>query len=172
MMAQITAGILMYRFSSGSLQLFLVHPGGPFWNNKEFEAWSIPKGLPEPGEEPISAAVRELGEETGCTAPELLVPLSPVMVKSGRKIIHAWAGEGDCDASEVKSNTFSLEWPPNSGKFREFPEVDRAAWFGVEEAKKRINKGQLRLIEELAEMLSREILKREKAGNGSYTPSE
>jgi len=153
-MAQITAGILMYRFNSGNLQVLLVHPGGPFWEKKDLESWSIPKGLPDEGEEPIAAAIRELGEETGCTAPIRLVPLSPVMMKSGRKIIHAWAGEGDCDASEVKSNTFSIEWPPNSGTFREFPEVDRAAWFDVDEAKKKINKVQLRLIEELAEMLA------------------
>jgi predicted NUDIX family NTP pyrophosphohydrolase len=152
-MAQITAGILMYRFNSGVLQVFLVHPGGPFWEKKDLESWSIPKGLPEEGEEPVSAAVRELAEETGCTAPKQLVPLSPVTVKSGRKIIHSWAGEGDCDSSEVRSNTFSLEWPPDSGKFRDFPEVDRAAWFYIEEAKKRINKGQLRLILELENIL-------------------
>jgi predicted NUDIX family NTP pyrophosphohydrolase len=151
-MSKISAGLLMYRMKKQSLEVFLVHPGGPFWVKKDIGAWSIPKGLLNPNEDPLEAAQREFEEETGFSISGHFIPLSPVKVKSG-KVIKAWALEGDCDPSEVRSNTFSMEWPPRSGKQQKFPEIDCAAWFGIEEAKKRINPGQRGLLEELQYVL-------------------
>ncbi|MGE5237873.1 MAG: NUDIX domain-containing protein [Chloroflexota bacterium] len=147
-MAKESAGLLMYRRKEGQLQVFLVHPGGPFWMKKDQGAWSIPKGLFEPGEDAYAAAKREFQEETGIRASGVLVALAPVRTPSG-KIVHAWALEGDCDPDSIRSNTFTIEWPPRSGKMREFPEVDRAAWFDISEARRRIHRGQVALLDEL-----------------------
>ncbi len=153
-MAEVSAGILMFRRRNGVLQVLLVHPGGPFWAGKDAGAWSIPKGLLNPGEDPLKAAQREFEEETGLTVRGRFIKLTPVKMKSG-KLIQAWTVEGDCDPSAIKSNTFSMEWPPNSGRQREFPEVDRAAWFEIGEAERKINQGQAPLLEELADLLSK-----------------
>ena len=130
--------------------MFLVHPGGPFWMKKDAGAWSIPKGEYSDDEDPASAARREFEEETGFAIPPDadLIPLSEVK-QPGGKVVKAWACEGDYDASLIRSNPFSLEWPPKSGRMREFPEVDRAAWFSVDEAREKILKGQLPILEEL-----------------------
>ena len=151
-MAKTSAGLLMHRLRDLKLEVFLVHPGGPFWAKKDLGAWSIPKGEFEPGEDPLAAAMREFQEETGCVATGRFTPLTPVKQASG-KIVTAWAVEGDCDPATIKSNTFSIEWPPHSGRQQEFPEVDRAAWFAIEEAKEKILKGQLPLIDELERLL-------------------
>ena len=132
----------------------LVHPGGPFWQKKDFGAWSIPKGEFAPGEDPLAAAQREVHEETGLELLGPFTPLSPVR-QPGGKIVHAWAAEGDFDPSLLRSNTFSLEWPPRSGRRQEFPEVDRAAWFDLEEARRRINRGQASLLDQLEQLLPR-----------------
>jgi predicted NUDIX family NTP pyrophosphohydrolase len=139
----------MYRRSGGVLEVLLVHPGGPFWMKKDAGAWSIPKGEYADGEEPLAAATREFQEETGLVAAGPYLPLTPVKQQGG-KVVHAWAFEGDCRAESLKSTTFSLEWPPRSGRHREFPEVDRAGWFGLEEAKRKILPGQIALLDELA----------------------
>lgn len=149
---KVSAGLLMYRRSRGRLQVFLAHPGGPFFSRKDIGAWTIPKGLIDPGEEPLAAAKREFQEETGLIPSGPYTPLSPVRMSSG-KIVHAWAFEGDCDPKSISSNSFSLEWPPKSGITREFPEVDRAGWFDMEEAEKKITKGQAPLLRELRELL-------------------
>lgn len=146
-----SAGILLYR-RRDELEVFLVHPGGPFWAKKDLGAWSLPKGEFEEGEDPLAAAVRELTEETGFAIAGELLPLEPVRQPS-RKTIHAWATEGDCDPAELRSNLFSMEWPPKSGKQAEFPEVDRGAWFTIEEARKRIIGGQSPFLDELIEAI-------------------
>src|SRR5512143_3828554 len=150
----ISAGLLLYRKRGRSLQIFLVHPGGPLWSNKDAGVWSIPKGLVDQGENTLEAAKREFQEETGFTASGQFIPLRPVKIKSG-KVIQAWAIENDCDPGLIKSNTFSMEWPPRSGRQQEFPEVDRAAWFDIEEAKHKINQGQAGLLEELERITSK-----------------
>jgi len=127
-MANNSAGLLMYRHRGGILQVFLVHPGGPYWAKKDLGSWSIPKGEFTPDEDPLEAAKREFEEETGFSASGPFSPLTPIKQPSG-KIVQAWAFEGDGDPSAIKSNTFSMEWPPRSGKYQEFPEVDRAGWF-------------------------------------------
>lgn len=144
----------MYRIREGILQVFLVHPGGPFWEKKDLGSWSIPKGLLDTDEAPLVAAKREFEEETGFKVSGRFIALTPVKVRSG-KIIKAWAVEGDCDPSAIRSNTFSMEWPPHSGKEQEFPEVDHAAWFDLEEAKGKINQGQAGMIEELDRVLKK-----------------
>ena len=150
-MAKRSAGILMYRRREGKLQVFLGHPGGPFWAKKDAGAWSIPKGEIDEGEDPLAAAKREFAEETGLRPDGELVALAPIRQKGG-KVVLAWAIEGDCDARAIKSNVFSMEWPPKSGKMAEFPEIDRAEWFSLDEARRRINPGQLPFIEELQEV--------------------
>jgi predicted NUDIX family NTP pyrophosphohydrolase len=142
----------MYRRCQGGVEVFLVHPGGPFWAKKDEGSWSIPKGEYSPGEEPLDVAKREFQEETGFEAAGVLVPLTPRKQPSG-KVISAWALEGDCEAASIKSNTFSLEWPPHSGKQQAFPEVDRAGWFTVQAAKEKILKGQAPFLDELSEIL-------------------
>lgn len=144
-----SAGLLLYRTISGNLEVLLVHPGGPFWANRDEGAWSIPKGEFQAAEDPLAAAKREFTEETG-SAPSAadLVALEPVRQPSG-KIIHAWAVRGEFDVTALKSNTFSLEWPPKSGHSREFPEVDRAAWFPVETAARKILQGQVPFLAQL-----------------------
>lgn len=144
-----SAGLLMYRRSRGTVEVLLVHPGGPFWMKKDAGAWSIPKGEYADGEEPLAAATREFQEETGLVAVGPYLPLTPVRQQGG-KVIQAWAFEGDCHAESLRSTTFSLEWPPRSGRHQNFPEVDRAGWFGLEEAKRRILPGQVALLNELA----------------------
>jgi len=134
------------------LEVLLVHPGGPFWAGKDEGAWSIPKGEYPPDEDPLAAAYREFQEETSCTATGDAIPLTSLKQPSG-KIIFAWALEGDCDAGAIRSNTFSLEWPPRSGRRQEFPEVDRAAWFTLDAARIKIIKGQIGFLEELEEAL-------------------
>ncbi len=138
----------MYRRTGDSLELLLMHPGGPFWAGKDLGAWSIPKGEYEPGEEPLQAAVREFMEETGLEPHGSYLELTPVRQKGG-KVVSAWAFEGDCDPGSIRSNTFSLEWPPRSGRMKEFPEVDRAAWYDVEEARQKILPSQIPFLEEL-----------------------
>jgi predicted NUDIX family NTP pyrophosphohydrolase len=147
-MAKQSAGLLLYRRKDGRTEVFLVHPGGPFWKNKDEGAWSIPKGEFEAGEEPIDAAKREFQEETGFAANGEFLPLQPVRQPSG-KLVHAWAQESDLDASAVKSNTFSMEWPARSGRMAQFPEIDRAAWFPLEAAREKILKGQLPFLDQL-----------------------
>jgi len=153
MMQKRSAGLLMYRLNNDKLELFLVHPGGPFWAAKDEGIWSIPKGEYEVGEDPLEAAQREFLEETGVTPSGTFTSLEPLQQRSG-KIISAWAFEGDCDASKITSNTFTMEWPPNSGKEAEFPEIDRAAWFSVDDAKKKLSKGQTGFIDELCNILN------------------
>ena len=148
-----SAGILLYRYREGALQVLLVHPGGPFWAAKDLGAWSVPKGLIDPGEDALKAALREFREETGFIARNHFIQLTPVRMKSG-KVVKVWAVEGDCEPSEIKSNAFSMEWPPGSGKQQEFPEVDLAAWFDVDQARKKINQGQVGLLDELQILLS------------------
>jgi predicted NUDIX family NTP pyrophosphohydrolase len=143
-----SAGILMYRWKQGTPELLLVHPGGPFWAKKDDGAWSIPKGLFEEGEEPLAAARREFEEETGCKANGEFLKLGDFKQPSG-KTISAWALEGDCDISSLRSNVFLMEWPPKSGRMKEFPEVDRAEWFGPADALRKITKGQVRIVEAL-----------------------
>jgi len=148
-----SAGILLYRYREGALQVLLVHPGGPFWAAKDLGAWSVPKGLIDPGEDALKAALREFREETGFIARNHFIQLTPVRMKSG-KVVKVWAVEGDCEPSEIKSNAFSMEWPPGSGKQQEFPEVDLAAWFDVDQARKKINQGQVGFLDELQILLS------------------
>lgn len=153
-----SAGILWYRFQNEAMQVFLVHPGGPFWKNKNEGTWSIPKGEYEEGEDPLQAAKREMLEETGIDADAEGLPdseflaLNPVRQKSG-KIVYAWAAKGDFDASELNSNKFEIEWPPKSGKKTTFPEVDKGEWFTIDEAKKRILSYQLPLITDLEKVI-------------------
>lgn len=146
-----SAGILLYRRRGRALEVFLVHPGGPFWAKKDLGAWSLPKGEFEEGEEPLAAAVREFTEETGFPIDGDFRPLPPLRQPSG-KTIFAWAVEGDCDPAALRSNLFSMEWPPKSGRRQEFPEVDRAAWFGIDEARERIIGGQAPFLDRLLEM--------------------
>src|SRR5262252_3749819 len=127
-MAKLSAGLLMYRRREGGLEVFLVHPGGPFWAKKDLGAWSIPKGEYDEGEEPLAAARREFEEETGIQPEGHFVPLKTIKQPGGKTVL-AWAFEGDADVAAIKSNTFSMEWPPHSGKQQDFPEVDRAGWF-------------------------------------------
>jgi len=145
-----SAGILLYQ-SKPELRFFLVHPGGPFWTNKDTGAWSVPKGE-YADEDPLAAAVREFQEETGFSIEGEFIPLSPVKLKSG-KVIRAWALEQYIDPDAIQSHSFAIEWPPRSGKLKEFPEIDRAGWFATDEALEKINEGQRGLILELAERL-------------------
>jgi predicted NUDIX family NTP pyrophosphohydrolase len=153
-MADKSAGLLMYRRRQGGVEVFLVHPGGPFWARKDLGSWSIPKGLFDPGQDPLEAARREFEEETGFAAHGEFIPLTPIK-QPGGKIVHAWAVEGDCDAASIKSNSFSIEWPPRSGKRQNFPEVDRAEWFSVDQARNKILKGQKGFLDELLVILER-----------------
>ena len=142
------AGILLYRLRDSGLEVFLVHPGGPFWTKKDAGAWSIPKGELEEGEDPLNAAKREFREETGFSVEGNFIPVTPLK-QPGGKLVYAWAVERDCDAEAIKSNMFSMEWPPRSGKRAEFPEVDRAGWFTLEVAKEKILPGQVGFLDEL-----------------------
>jgi predicted NUDIX family NTP pyrophosphohydrolase len=148
-----SAGVLMYRVGARGLEVLLVHPGGPFWKNRDAGAWSIPKGEHDEAEEPLDAAKRELAEETGLRPEGAFVALDPVRQKSG-KLVRAWAVEGECDPRAIRSNTFSMEWPPRSGRTAEFPEVDRAEWFAVDEARRRILPAQAPLLDQLESLLA------------------
>jgi predicted NUDIX family NTP pyrophosphohydrolase len=151
-----SAGIILYRRpEDGGVELLLVHPGGPFWARKDDGAWSIPKGEVEPGEEPRGAALRELDEELGPAATldrEALVELGSVRQRAG-KVVEAWAVAGEFDPERLQSNEFEMEWPPRSGVQASFPEVDRAEWFGPEQARVKILAGQEPLIDRLLEAL-------------------
>jgi predicted NUDIX family NTP pyrophosphohydrolase len=151
-MAKKSAGILLYREASGVIEVLLVHPGGPFWAEKDEGAWSIPKGEFGDDEPPFAAAKREFAEETGVMLEGEGIALEPVR-QPGGKIVYAWAIQHDCDPSGLKSNTFSVEWPPKSGHVQEFREVDRAAWFTIEKAARKILKGQAPLLDQLESKL-------------------
>jgi predicted NUDIX family NTP pyrophosphohydrolase len=153
-MPKLSAGILLFRRGNAGLEVMLVHPGGPFWAKKDEGAWSIPKGLADEGEDLLAAAKREFFEETGMQVAGGFLDLGAHRQPSG-KTIAAWACEGDFDAATLKSNTFSLEWPPRSGRIVEFPEVDRAAWYSIDEALVKINKGQKPIIATLEASVAR-----------------
>jgi len=148
-----SAGILLFRFGDGGLQVLLVHPGGPFWSGKDEGAWSIPKGVFEEQESPLDAAKREFKEETGFEAEGQFIELGRIMQPS-KKIVHAWALQLDVDERLAASNKFTMEWPRNSGMMREFPEIDRAEWFDVEKARKKILKGQAGFIDRLIDAVN------------------
>ena len=148
-MASRSAGILLYRLRDGEPEVLIVHPGGPFWARKDEGAWSIPKGEYAEGEDPQACALREFEEETGTALPEgELIELGTAKQRSG-KVVTAWAAEGDLDADAIKSNEFEMEWPPRSGRMRSFPEVDRAGWFGLDEAAAKLNPAQAVFLERL-----------------------
>ncbi len=152
-MPKLSAGIVLFRRRQAGVEVFLVHPGGPFWKNKDNGAWSIPKGEYAAGEDPLSAARREFEEETGFACPKGdPVPLGELK-QPGGKVVAAFALEGDCAAEEIRSNSFELEWPPKSGKTRQFPEVDRAGWFALPEARKKLLAGQQGFLDQLAELM-------------------
>lgn len=149
-----SAGILLYRIRNKTPEVLLVHPGGPFWKNKDQGAWSIPKGEYNDDEAPLDAALRELYEETGIPVKKgKCIPLTAVKQKSGKQVL-AWAMKGNLNTDEIKSNLFEWEWPPKSGKKQFFPEVDKAAWLNMAEAKEKINPAQAALIDELAGILN------------------
>ncbi len=152
-MAKRSAGLLLYRLKSGQPEVLLVHPGGPYWAKKDDGAWSIPKGEYTEGEEPLAAARREFEEETGICPEGEAIPLGTIR-QPGGKLVTAFAMEGDLDAAAIRSNTFSMEWPPRSGRMQTFPEVDRAGWFGKEEAERKILRGQLPILRALWERLA------------------
>ena len=148
-----SAGILMYRRARSEWQVLLVHPGGPFWGNRDVGAWMIPKGEIDEGEDPLVAARRELREETGATPEGHFRELTPVKQKAG-KVVHAWAIEADWDPATLRSNTFEIEFPPRSGRMVAFPEVDRAEWFSMDAARAKILPAQCPLLDELATLLA------------------
>jgi len=148
-----SAGVVLYRRSGAGIEVLLVHPGGPFWARRDAGAWSIPKGELAVGEAPAVAARREFVEETGSAPPRPLVPLTPVAQSRG-KIVHPFAAEGDLDPAAVTSNRFTIEWPPRSGRMQSFAEIDRAAWFTLDEARRRILAGQRPILDELEARLS------------------
>ncbi|HWO16548.1 MAG TPA: NUDIX domain-containing protein [Solirubrobacterales bacterium] len=155
MTARQSAGILLYRVTDAGIEVLLVHPGGPFWAKRDLGAWSIPKGEHDEGENPRICALRELEEELGSPAkidPAALIDLGEVRQKGG-KLVQVWAAEADFDPATLRSNTFAMEWPPRSGREREFPEVDRAEWFGPEEAKRKINQAQAAFVDRLCEVV-------------------
>jgi predicted NUDIX family NTP pyrophosphohydrolase len=147
-----SAGILLYRLAKKHLEVFLVHPGGPFWKNKDLGAWSIPKGEFS-DEDPWEAAKREFIEETGFEISGNIIALTPVRQKAG-KVVHAFAVEGEIDAAAINSNHFEIEWPPRSGRMQRFPEVDKAEWFSIDQAKLKILEAQIPLLEELSQLVS------------------
>jgi predicted NUDIX family NTP pyrophosphohydrolase len=148
-----SAGILLYRLVDKTPQFFLVHPGGPFWKGKDAGAWSIPKGEFAENEDPLAAARREFLEETGTAVEGNFIALNPVQQKGGKQV-YAWAVEGDIDADRIQSNSFRLEWPYKSGKWNDYPEVDKAGWFIGEEAKQKINPAQAAFLDEVLQLLA------------------
>jgi len=159
-MSKVSAGLLLYRVRDKRLEVLLVHPGGPFWAKKDLGSWTIPKGEILPGEDPLAAAIREFEEELGFAPRGELLPLGVVRQKGGKNV-HAWAFEGNCNPSALKSNTFTIEWPPHSGCMREYPEVDRAELFAMEQAKKKINAAQVKLLLELERQRGSALLPRD-----------
>ncbi|HEY7408391.1 MAG TPA: NUDIX domain-containing protein [Gemmatimonadaceae bacterium] len=151
-MAKLSAGLLMYRFRAGQLEVLLGHPGGPFFTNKDLGAWTIPKGLVDEAEDQLAAARREFEEETGTRPEGRFVPLGEVLQKGGKTVI-AWAFEGDLDPAAIRSNTFQREWPPRSGRWQTFPEIDRAAFFSIDEARGKINPAQAEFLSRLERLL-------------------
>jgi predicted NUDIX family NTP pyrophosphohydrolase len=149
-----SAGLLLFRDGPRGPEVLLVHPGGPLWAAKDDGAWSIPKGEFGDDERALEAARREFHEETGFVAGDEVIPLTPVRLPS-RKVVHAWAVRGDVDPAALRSNTFTMEWPPGSGRRQEFPEVDRAAWVPLVEARAKITRGQVPLLVELERILVR-----------------
>jgi predicted NUDIX family NTP pyrophosphohydrolase len=147
-----SAGLLMYRSGKSGIEVFLVHPGGPFWAKKDFGAWSIPKGEYLEDEDPLEAAKREFEEETGFAPGEHFVEVGELKQPSG-KLVRAWAFEGDCDPAKLRSNTFSMEWPPRSGRKIEVPEVDRGSWFTIEDARSRLLTGQREFLDRLLQKI-------------------
>jgi predicted NUDIX family NTP pyrophosphohydrolase len=148
-----SAGCLLYRADEGVVEVLLVHPGGPFWVKRDLGAWSVPKGEYEQGEDPLDAALREFREETGQEPPrDGLLELGSVRQRGG-KVLTAWAAAGDLDAAAVTGGSFTMEWPPRSGNRREFPEVDRAGWFGAEAARRKLLDAQAELVDRLLERL-------------------
>ena len=152
-MSRRSAGILMYRIREGNIEVLLVHPGGPFGVHKDNGAWSIPKGEFDQGEDSMETARREFHEETGYKIEGNLLALTPIKQRSG-KTVYAWAIEGDCDADAINSNTFKMEWPRHSGIEKEFPEVDRAAWYVIKDAYEKILPGQHGLLDQLIKILA------------------
>src|SRR4029079_13582733 len=150
-MPKLSAGILVYRVKNKEIEVFLCHPGGPFYKNKDNGVWTIPKGEFDENEEAFAAAKREFKEETGQQINGEFGPMKPIKYKDGRKIVYAWAVEGEVDVTTIKSNVFPLEWPPKSGKFIEVPEVDKGDWFTIETAKQRILSSLSPLLEDLVE---------------------
>lgn len=148
-----SAGLLLYRHGRGGLEVFLAHPGGPFWAKKDAGAWTIPKGLMEVGEDPLATACREFEEETGIGPEPPFLPLGSIRLKTG-KVIHAWAWLGDADAAAIRSNIARAEWPRRSGRWIQFPEVDRCAWFDPATARKKMNPAQAELIDRLEHLLA------------------
>jgi len=153
-MPKLSAGILVYRLKNDEIEVFLCHPGGPFYKNKDNAVWTIPKGEFDENEEGFTAAKREFKEETGQEISGDFISMKPIKYKDGRKVVYAWAVEGNIDTTNIKSNTFPLEWPPKSGKKQSFPEVDRAQWFSVDEARRKIWKSQSPVLNELIEKVS------------------
>lgn len=152
-MAARSAGLLLYRRQGDTVEVFLAHPGGPFWKNRDLGVWTIPKGLVEPGEEPLAAACREFAEETGIEPTGPFLPLGSVKQKGG-KTVEAWAFAGDADPDAICCNTFRMEWPPRSGKFIEIPEIDRCGWFDPQTAKSKLNPAQAEFVDRLLETLA------------------
>jgi predicted NUDIX family NTP pyrophosphohydrolase len=152
MAKKLSAGILLYRQTFGQVEVFLVHPGGPFWTKKDEGAWSIPKGEYEESEDALAVAKREFHEETGFEVCGECVPLVPLRQPSG-KLISAWAVAGDVDAGAIRSNTFALEWPPKSGRIRDYPEVDRAAWYDLPRARTKLLPGQRPFLDQLEQLV-------------------
>ncbi|MCS7338459.1 MAG: NUDIX domain-containing protein [Verrucomicrobiae bacterium] len=152
-MQKISAGLLMYRVKDGRVEVLLVHPGGPFFKHKDEGVWSIPKGEIEPGEDALTTAQREFREETGIRPEPPFIELGQITQKSGKKVF-AWACAGDGEPQQTDTNTFRMEWPPRSGRWAAFPEVDRAEWLSLDEARRKIKPAQLPLLERLAAMLN------------------
>lgn len=158
-MSKTSAGILAWRKTDSALEVLLVHPGGPFFIKKDAGAWSIPKGEYNGTEEPLAAARREFAEELGTEINGKFISLTPIKQKSG-KMVHVWAVEAEMDITRFRSNSFTLEWPPKSGKMQEFPEVDKAEWFTIDKAKEKINAAQVALLEEMESKLNGKLVEK------------
>lgn len=143
-----SAGLLLFRRRGGNVEVFLVHPGGPFWSKKDLGAWSIPKGEYAAGEDSLEAALREFQEETGTRAGGVPIPLRDIR-QAGGKIVSAWAMEGDFDAARLRSNLFRMEWPPKSGETKQFPEIDKGEWFSIDAARLKLLKSQTGFLDQL-----------------------